>query len=335
MDLPQSMKAMVLESPRTPLFSKEIPLPVISEKQVLVKIRACGVCRTDLHVADGELPSPKLPLIPGHEIIGEVVRTGKEVLNLKTGELVGIPWLGYTCGKCRYCLRGQENLCENALFTGYTLDGGYAQYTAAYESYCFPLPASFQDLSMAPLLCAGLIGFRSYNMLPSSAQNIGFYGFGAAAHILIQVANYQHKKIYAFTRENDKEAQALALKLGAVWTGSSSAKPPLQLDAAIIFAPAGDLIPKALRDIDKGGSAICAGIHMSDIPSFPYHILWGERSIRSVANLTRKDAGEFLRVIADFKVHTTTQFFPLCDANQALNNLREGKVNGAAVLVMD
>ncbi len=327
------MHAMILERAGAPLKFKQIPKPEPATGQVLVKIKACGVCRTDLHIIDGELPSPKLPLIPGHEIIGEIVKTGSGVHHLKAGEAVGIPWLGYTCGKCRYCLRHQENLCERAKFTGYTLDGGYAAYAVAYEKYCFPLPEHLNDPGKAPLLCAGLIGFRSWRMVDPQAQNIGFYGFGAAAHILVQIAVKQGKHIYAFTRDGDHEAQRLALKLGAQWAGSSTQPSPEKLDAAILFAPVGRLLPKALKDTDKGGAVICAGIHMSDIPSFPYALLWEERSIRSVANLTRKDAAGFLKVASEINLHTETQFYPLEKANEALKDLRNGKVEGAAVLI--
>jgi propanol-preferring alcohol dehydrogenase len=335
MQLPATMKAMVLEKQRQPLVLKTLPLPEPSPRQVLIKIFACGICRTDLHIVDGELQQPKLPLIPGHEIVGVVVKTGSEVTRLKEGDVVGVPWLGYTCGKCKYCKRNRENLCENALFTGYTINGGYAEYTVAYEQYCFPLDALYANASGAPLLCAGLIGFRSYNMIDKNSKNIGIYGFGAAAHILIQVAIYQGKKIFAFTREGDESAQAFATKLGAVWAGSSEQTLPQKLDAAIIFAPVGSLVPKALHDTDKGGIVVCGGIHMSDIPSFPYVLLWGERVVRSVANLTRKDGEEFLKLAPKIPVKTETQIFQLHEANEALENLRSGKVHGAAVLVMN
>lgn len=329
------MKAMIFKSAGQPLELKEVEIPAPGSDQVLVKVKACGVCRTDLHIVDGELAEPKIPLIPGHEIIGEIVKTGDQVEGFQPGDLVGIPWLGYTCGHCKYCLRNQENLCENALFTGYTMDGGYAEYTVAYEKYCFPLPDNFRDYSMAPLLCAGLIGFRSYQMIGDHACNIGFYGFGAAAHILIQIAIAQGKKIYAFTREGDTAAQQLALSLGAKWAGASTEAPPALLDAAIIFAPVGALVPESLRHVDKGGSVICGGIHMSDIPSFPYELLWQERNIQSVANLTRQDATGFLEAITDLDVHTTTRFYDLESANEALDDLREGRIQGAAVLKMD
>ena len=334
MNLPETMEAMVMEQARQPLVLKTIPVPSPAERQVLVKVIACGVCRTDLHILDGELSQPKLPLIIGHEIIGIIAKKGKEVVNLNEGDIVGIPWLGYTCGKCKYCNKGKENLCENALFTGYTIDGGYAEYTVAYERYCFPIAEQYANASGSPLLCAGLIGYRSYSMIGNHVTKLGIYGFGAAAHILIQLAIYQGKKIYAFSREGDKEAQSFALKLGASWAGSSSQSPPEKLDAAIIFAPVGDLVPKALRDVDKGGVIVCGGIHMSDIPSFPYKILWEERMIRSVANLTRQDGEEFLRMAPEIPIKTEIQTFPLSEANEALNNLRNGKVRGAAVLTM-
>ncbi|RKR84701.1 propanol-preferring alcohol dehydrogenase [Mucilaginibacter gracilis] len=332
--LPLTMKAMVMEVAGQPLTSKTLPLPVPTAEQVLIKIIACGVCRTDLHIMDSELPDPKLPLIPGHEIIGTVVQTGSGVTHFKTGDLVGVPWVGYTCGHCKYCLRDQENLCENALFTGYTIDGGYAEYTVAFQKYCFHLSAQYGIPAAAPLLCAGLIGYRSYKMIGAHAKQLGFYGFGAAANILIQIALHQGKEIYAFTRDGDTASQAFATRLGATWAGDSSVAPPVRLDAAIIFAPVGNLIPKALKDIDKGCSVVCAGIHMSDIPSFAYDLLWEERVIRSVANLTRKDGEEFFEMASEIKLKTETRFFPLHEANEALAAVRGGKIRGAAVLVM-
>jgi alcohol dehydrogenase, propanol-preferring len=334
MNLPETMQAMMMEKARQPLVLKTVPIPSPADHQVLVKVIACGVCRTDLHVLDGELSQPKLPLIIGHEIIGIIAKKGKEVVNLNEGDVIGIPWLGYTCGKCKYCRNEKENLCENALFTGYTIDGGYAEYTVAHEKYCFPIASQYANASGSPLLCAGLIGYRSYSMIGDHVTKLGIYGFGAAAHILIQLAIYQGKKIYAFTREGDKEAQSFALKLGASWAGSSSQSPHEKLDGAIIFAPVGNLIPKALMDVDKGGVIVCGGIHMSDIPSFPYKILWEERMIRSVANLTRKDGEEFLKIAPEIPIKTQIQTFPLREANDALNNLRNGKVRGAAVLTM-
>ena len=334
MRLPETMRAMVMEQPRQPLVLKTMPIPAPAEDQVLIKIIACGVCRTDLHIIDGELTKPKLPLIIGHEIVGVVAKKGKGVNNLNEGDAVGIPWLGYTCGRCRYCRNEKENLCENALFTGYTINGGYAEYTVAYENYCFPIGEQYANAAGSPLLCAGLIGYRSYSMIGDHVVNVGIYGFGAAAHILIQLAIYQGKKIYAFTREGDKDAQTFALQLGATWAGDSSQSPSEKLDAAIIFAPVGDLVPKALLDLDKGGIVVCGGIHMSDIPSFPYRILWEERAIRSVANLTRKDGEEFLKLAQAIPIRTETQTFPLYKANEALQELRNGKIHGAAVLTM-
>lgn len=334
MKLPETMNCMVLVSQGQQLVYKTMPLPVPEPHEVLVKVIACGVCRTDLHVTDGDLKNPKLPLIPGHEIIGVVAKSGAKVKSHKEGDLVGIPWLGYTCGKCTYCLKGKENLCIHAKFTGYTLDGGYAEYTVANEQFCFRLSDTYKDPSKAPLLCAGLIGYRSYSMIGEGAENIGIYGFGAAAHILIQIAIKQGKKIYAFTRPGDTEAQIMAKRFGAIWIGDSSQASPVPLDAAIIFAAAGELIPKALRDTDKGGIVICGGIHMSDIPSFPYSILWEERIIRSVANMTRKDAEDFIKITSEIPIKTETRFYQLHEANEALESLRKGKIHGAAILLM-
>ena len=335
MQLPTTMTAMVLEEAKRSLVLKTVPLPMPRANQVLIKVIACGICRTDLHIIDGELLNPKLPLIPGHEIVGIVTMTGSAITKLKNGDLVGVPWLGYTCGACKYCLSGQENLCDQAGFTGYTMDGGYAEYTIANEQYCFLLSEMYGNASGAPLLCAGLIGYRSYSMCKSNAINIGIYGFGAAAHILIQVAIFQGKRIFAFTRDGDKAAQQFALQSGAIWAGDSTQPSPEKLDTAIIFAPVGSLVPKALRDVDKGGSVICGGIHMTDIPSFPYHILWEERTIRSVANLTRKDGEAFLKIATEIPVKTDIKTYPFSNANEALNDLRHGKIHGAAVLVMN
>ena len=335
MNLPDAMMAMVFEGVGKPLQLKKSAIPVPLSNQVLIKVIACGVCRTDLHIIDGELSNPKLPLIPGHEIVGIVVKAGDGVTQMKEGQLVGVPWLGYTCGECKYCLSGRENLCDNARFTGYTINGGYAQYTIANQQYCFPLSSMYGNANGAPLLCAGLIGYRSYSMIEKNAEKIGLYGFGAAAHILIQVALHHGKKIFAFTRDKDTDAQQFARGLGAAWAGDSTESPPEKLDAAIIFAPVGNLIPKALMDVDKGGAVICGGIHMSDVPSFPYQILWGERMVRSVANLTRKDGDEFLKLAPQIPVKTDTRLFHLSQANQALESLRSGKIKGAAVLVMD
>ena len=335
MKIPDIMQAMVLEKQGQPLVFKTVPVPAPSARQVLVKVLACGVCRTDLHILDGELSEPKLPLIPGHEIIGKVVGKGAEVSGLQAGHFVGIPWLGYTCGTCKYCRKNQENLCENARFTGYTLDGGYAEFTVADERYCFPIAAEFAGPSSAPWLCAGLIGYRSFKMAGEQTENLGIYGFGAAAHIVIQLAIFRGKKVFAFTRDGDAATQQFALNLGAAWAGNSSETPPHPLDAAIIFAPEGSLVPKALKDLEKGGTVVCGGIHMSDIPAFPYKYLWGERMIRSVANLTRQDGVEFLALAPKIPVKTETHLFPLSKANEALEALRNGKFQGAAVLVME
>jgi propanol-preferring alcohol dehydrogenase len=282
------MLAMLLDAPGKPLRVADVPIPTANPHQVLLRVHACGVCRTDLHIVDGELTHAKLPLIPGHQIVGTVVATGERVAKFQPGDRVGVPWLGHTCNHCRYCQTGRENLCDNAEFTGYQIDGGYAEYTVADEQFCFPIPPDYPDLQAAPLLCAGLIGYRSYRMT-GDAERLGFYGFGAAAHILIQVAKYEGRQVYAFTRDGDIEGQEFAKKLGAVWAGGSEELPPEPLDAAIIFAPVGKLVPAALKAVAKGGVVVCAGIHMSDIPSFPYEILWSERVLRSVANLTRKD----------------------------------------------
>jgi propanol-preferring alcohol dehydrogenase len=299
----------------------------------LLKVHACGVCRTDLHVVDGELTDPKLPIIPGHEVVGTVAALGEGVDRFRTGDRVGVPWLGYTCGACVYCRTGRENLCDNARFTGYQIDGGYAEYTAADQRYCFPLPAEYPDVHAAPLLCAGLIGYRSL-VLAGDARRLGLYGFGAAAHLIAQVARHQGRAVYAFTRPGDADGQAFALRLGAAWAGASSERPPDELDAAIIFAPVCALVPAALRALARGGTVVCAGIHMSDVPSFPYELLWGERSVRSVANLTRRDAEEFLALAPRVPVRTETELHTLADANDALDRLRSGRVRGAAVLAV-
>ncbi len=332
MNVPETMRTMVLDVQREPLRSKSLPVPTPNAHQVLIKVHACGVCRTDLHIVDAELTEPKLPLIPGHEIVGTVVAKGDQVDDLAVGDRVGVPWLGYTDDVCRYCRRGQENLCENAKFTGYTLDGGYAEYTVADHRYAFPLSERYDPVEAAPLLCAGLIGYRSYRMTGDHVRRLGLYGFGAAAHIIAQVAIYQDKEVYAFTRPNDEEGQAFARQLGAVWAGGSLTQPPEPLDAAIIFAPVGPLVVEALKAVDKGGTVVCAGIHMSNIPSFPYEILWEERVVRSVANLTRQDGEEFLKITPQVPVETEVQTFPLEAANEALNQLRDGEIEGAAVL---
>jgi len=326
------MRAMVLGAPRQQLRAAELPDPAPGPGQVLIQIRACAVCRTDLHVVDGELPNPKLPLVPGHEIAGVVARNGPRTERFNVGARVGVPWLGWTCGQCPPCRSGRENLCTRARFTGYTLDGGYAEYTIADEMFCFPLPDGFSDAEAAPLLCAGLIGYRSL-VKTGAARKIGIYGFGAAAHIVTQVARFQAREIYAFTRPGDDAGQRFAKSLGAVWAGASDALPPEQLDAAIIFAPAGELVPRALKALAPGGTVVCGGIHMSDIPSFPYEWLWQERVICSVANLTRKDGEEFLALVPQVPVRSEVELFPLAQANEALNRLRAGKIQGAAVLV--
>ena len=326
------MKAMVLDQPREPLRLVELPVPEPGAGQVLVKVSACAVCRTDLHVVDGDLSEPKLPIVPGHEIVGAVVRVGPGVERLRAGERVGIPWLGYTCGACRYCAAGQENLCDRARFTGYQIDGGYAEYTLADARYCFKVRGDYGDAEAAPLLCAGLIGYRSLRMA-GDAERLGIYGFGAAAHIVAQVARHQGRRVYAFTRQGDALAQDFARDVGAIWAGSSEEPPPEELDAAIIFAPVGPLIPAALQAVRKGGVVVAGGIHMSDIPSFPYRILWGERVVRSVANLTRRDAEEFLALAPEVPIRTEIELFPLAEANEALERLRSGRLRGAAVLV--
>lgn len=309
----------------------EIETPRCGPGQVLVRVAACGVCRTDLHVLEGDLDEPKLPLVLGHEIVGTVAALGPNVDGLETGQRVGIPWLGWTCGKCDYCTGGRENLCDQARFTGYQIDGGYAEYTVADARYCFPIPESFSDFEAAPLLCAGLIGFRSLRMT-GQARRLGLYGFGAAAHIIAQVARHQGREVYAFTRPSDKEGQAFARRLGAVWAGGSDELPPEQLDAAILFAPVGALLPLSLRTVRKAGVVVCAGIHMSEIPAFSYDLLWGERVVRSVANLTRLDGEEFLEVAPRVPVQSQTEVFPLTQANLALERLRSGTIEGAAVL---
>jgi len=335
MKIPEKMQAMVLEAPGQPLKYLEVPVPRPGPEQVLIRVRACGVCRTDLHIVDGELTEPKLPLILGHEIVGTVAARGDKVKKFRVGDRIGVPWLGYTCGRCRYCRRGRENLCDAPKFTGYTLNGGYAPYTVAQEQYAFHLPEGYSIAEAAPLLCAGLIGYRSYTLAGEGVKRLGIYGFGAAAHIAIQVAVHQGKKVYGFTRPKDAETQEFARSLGAVWAGGSDQLPPEELDAAIIFAPVGALVPAALRATAKGGVVVCGGIHMSDIPSFPYDILWGERVVRSVANLTRRDGEEFLALAPKVPVKTEVQTFPLEQANEALNRLRHGQIHGAAVLMVD
>jgi propanol-preferring alcohol dehydrogenase len=327
------MRAMILAKPQTALRLEERPSPPRpGPHEVLIKVRACGVCRTDLHIVDGELTSPKLPLVPGHEIVGTVAALGPGVERLREGDRVGVPWLGSTCGQCDYCRSGRENLCEKARFTGYQIDGGFADYTVANEHFCFPIPPVFGDVEAAPLLCAGLIGYRALR-LAGDAGRLGLYGFGAAAHIAIQVARHRGQKVFAFTKPGDRAGQDFARGLGAAWAGGSDGPPPEPLDAALIFAPVGALVPAALRATAKGGTVVCAGIHMSDIPSFPYRILWEERMVRSVANLTRQDGEEFLAIAQQVPVRTTTTAFSLAQANEALARLRAGRIEGAAVLV--
>lgn len=328
------MQAMVLEASRAQLRETRVPRPTPGPGQILVRVCACAVCRTDLHVLDGELPHPKLPLVPGHEIIGRVVETGRGADHFKPGDRVGIPWLGWTCGECRYCRSGRENLCEKARFTGYTLDGGYAEYLVADERFCFSIPDSYSDAHAAPLLCAGLIGYRCLAKT-GDAERLGLYGFGAAAHIVIQIARHQGRKIFAFTRPGNTTSQKFALSLGADWAGASNTQPPEPLDAAIIFAPIGGLVPQALKAVARGGTVVCGGIHMSDIPSFPYDLLWQERTVCSVANLTRRDGEEFMALASRIPIQTIIQTFPLAEANQALTCLRTGKLQGAAVLMMN
>jgi propanol-preferring alcohol dehydrogenase len=325
---------MILDVPGEPLRVAEVPLPEPGEGQLLLRVHCCAVCRTDLHVVDGELPHPRLPLIPGHQIVGTVEKIGGHAGSFAVGDRVGVPWLGWTDGECRYCLSGRENLCENARFTGYQIDGGYAGYAIADTRFCFPIPEGFPDLQAAPLLCAGLIGHRSLRFA-GEAERLGLYGFGASAHIVAQVAAHEGRRIFAFTRAHDEEAQEFARELGAEWAGSSEEAPPEELDAAIIFAPVGALVPAALRAVARGGTVVCAGIHMSDIPSFPYEILWGERSVRSVANLTRQDGLDFLALVPEVPVRTEVVPFALEEANEALDALRGGHLRGAAVLVVD
>jgi propanol-preferring alcohol dehydrogenase len=334
MQVPETMRAMLLETAKQPLRLREVPIPRPKPNQILIRVHACGVCRTDLHILDGELSEPKLPLILGHEIVGRVVQIGGKVENFRIGDRVGVPWLASTCGTCRYCKKGQENLCENAQFTGYTVNGGFADHTVADAGFSFHLAAGPGDAETAPWLCAGLIGYRSYRIAGKDARNLGLYGFGAAAHILTQVAVYQKRRVYAFTKPGDSKGQEFARRLGAVWAGGSDEQPPEQLDAAIIFAPVGALIPVALRAVGKGGTVVCGGIHMSDIPSFPYQLLWGERAVRSVANLTRRDGEEFLKIAPQVPVKTQVQVYSLDRANDALHDLRDGKIEGAAVLSM-
>nr|MBN2277953.1 zinc-dependent alcohol dehydrogenase family protein [candidate division Zixibacteria bacterium] len=328
------MRAMILEKQGERLKETNLPDPAPAPNQLLIKVHACGVCRTDLHVVDGDLTEPVLPIVPGHQIVGTVIGAGRDCRRFKPGDRVGVPWLGSSCGECRYCRSGQENLCGLARYTGYQINGGFAEMCTADEQFCFSVPKGYPDLQAAPLLCAGLIGYRAYRMT-GDAHRIGLYGFGAAAHILIQVARHQKREVLAFTRTGDESSQIFARGLGAVWAGASEDTPPDELDAAIIFAPVGELVPLALKAVARGGRVICAGIHMSDIPSFPYSILWGERQIKSVANLTRRDGDEFMAVAPKVPVETEVHSYPLRRVNEALDDLRAGRFNGAAVIVPD
>jgi propanol-preferring alcohol dehydrogenase len=327
-----SMTAMVLDGPGRPLRPERRPVPQPGPHDVLLRVRACAVCRTDLHIVDGDLPPHRLPVVPGHEIVGDVVAAGALANQFAPGTRVGVPWLGGSCGGCAYCIEGRENLCEQALFTGYDRDGGFAEYTLADARYCFPLPAAYDDAHAAPLLCAGLIGYRAY-VMTGAARRLGLYGFGAAAHIVAQVARLQGRTVFALTRPGDAQSQAFARTLGVAWAGASDAAPPQPLDAAILFAPAGALVPQALAATARGGTVVCAGIHMSDIPSFPYALLWGERCVRSVANLTRADGTAFFDLVGEGGIATTVTTYPLAAANTALDDLRAGRIDGAAVLL--
>ena len=326
------MRAMLLYAPGRPLRAAEVARPEPGPHDLLLRVAACAVCRTDLHVVDGDLPRPKLPLVPGHEIVGVVEAAGRDVERWRPGDRAGVPWLGWTCGTCRFCRSGRENLCDRARLTGYQIDGGYAEYAVADARYCFALPAEYDDVHAAPLLCAGLIGYRALRAA-GDGERLGLYGFGAAAHLLAQLARHEGRRVFAFTRPGDDAGQRFARELGAAWAGGSDAAPPERLDAAIIFAPVGALVPVALREVEKGGTVVCAGIHMSDVPAFPYELLWGERVVRSVANLTRDDGEAFLRIAAAAGVRTTVERFPLARANEALSALRSGRLAGAAVLV--
>ena len=334
MNIPKVMRAMLLEAQHQPLKLAEVPVPQPGAGQVLIKVHTCGVCRTDLHVLDGDLTEPKLPLILGHQMVGTVVQLGERVDRFTLGQRIGVPWLGYTDGTCRYCLRGQENLCDHPEFTGYTLDGGYAEFAVADQRYCFPLPESYNDIEAAPLLCAGLIGYRTYRLAGEHVERLGIYGFGAAGHIIAQVATHEGKRVFAFTRPGDVATQDFARRLGAYWVGGSDETPPEELDAALVLAPVGALMVTALKAVAKGGVVVSGGIHMTDIPSFPYHLLWEERIIRSVANLTRQDGEEFLAIAPKVPVKTAVTPYPLEAANRALDDLRSGKLDGAAVLTI-
>jgi propanol-preferring alcohol dehydrogenase len=328
------MRAMVLDAPKQPLQLRDIPKPRTEVGQILLRVSTCAVCRTDLHIIDGELSEPKLPLIPGHQIVGRVEEIGRGVKKFREGDRAGIPWLGWTCGECKFCRSGRENLCDRARFTGYNINGGYTDFAVADARFCFPIPDRFENIAAAPLLCGGLIGFRALRKC-GDPKRLGLYGFGAAAHIICQVAHFEGRKVFAFTRPGDSETQKFAQRLGATWSGGSDQAPPEKMDAAIIFAPVGALMPVALRHLEKGGMVISAGIHMSDIPAFPYRDLWGERVLGSVANLTRRDGEEFFEIAPRVPVKTETETFPLEQANEALSRLRNGKLNGAAVLLLD
>ncbi|MFW6085831.1 MAG: zinc-dependent alcohol dehydrogenase family protein [Myxococcota bacterium] len=329
------MRAVVLDEPGQPLRVGDVPEPRPGPGQVVMEVGACGVCRTDLHLLDGELPEPRKPVIPGHQIVGRVVERGEGVDRLREGDRIGVPWLGWTCGECDFCARGEENLCDRARFTGHTLDGGFAEYAAADARFCFPIADAYSDVEAAPLLCAGLIGYRTLRMAGPREHNqrVGIYGFGAAAHLLAQVLTHQGREVYAFTRPGDEEGQRFARRMGATWAGGSDQTPPVRLDAALLFAPVGALVPAALRHLRKGGQVVSGGIHMSDIPSFPYSLLWGERVVRSVANLTREDGAEFLALAPKVPVRTETTVYPLAGAAEALEDLRHGRFRGSAVLV--
>jgi len=327
------MQAMILKAPGQPLQEARLPDPTPKPGQLLIRVHACGVCRTDLHVVDGDLTEPELPIVPGHQIVGTVIAVGQGSSQYRMGDRVGVPWLGWSCGRCGFCRTGRENLCDQARYTGYQINGGFAELCTADERFCFPIPEAYPDLQAAPLFCAGMIGYRALCMA-GDARRLGFYGFGAAAHILIQVAGYQDREVYAFTRRGDRKGQDFARRLGATWSGASDEMPPEVLDAAIIFAPVGELVPAALRAVAKGGSVVCAGIHMSDIPSFPYSILWGERIVRSVANLTRRDGEEFMALAPKVPVKTEVNPYPLTRVNEALEDLRHGRFEGAAVIVI-
>lgn len=326
------MRAMVLKEAKSPLQLTELPIPQPGPEQVLIQVIACGVCRTDLHIVDGELPLPKLPLVPGHQIVGRIIQLGDRVHSFHIGDRVGVPWLGGSCAACSYCLNGQENLCDQAIYTGHHIDGGFAEYCVADARFIFAIPPLYSDLEAAPLLCAGLIGYRALR-LAGEVQRIGFYGFGASAHLLTQIARYRGAEVYAFTRPEDTEKQAASLKLGATWASGTDTLPPHPLDAAIIFAPVGSLVPLALQAVKKGGVVVCAGIHMSDIPSFPYHLLWGERILRSVANLTRQDGHEFLTLAPEIPLKTEIHTYPLENLNDAIDDLRHGRLSGTAVIL--